>query len=283
VVDPNLTNSYTDEYTAGIDQDLSGFGDSFRDLGVRFNFVRKLEKNPYAAVNTSQDVNSFTPVTRADPGPDGISGTGDDRNITVYNLLPQFVGVNNTLIKNFSTVGSNYSTFEASMTKRFSHRWMAQVGFDWTKRNLRQDLSYDPNTLQWGGNSDVHYWDWSFKSVFQYALPFGINFTTKYNAQKGESYSRTVSITGLNQGTFTATVDHLGQTFYPTIKLWDSRIEKQFKITEQQKISAIFDLFNILNRNDATGWVTGTGITYQRQLTAILNPRIFRIGANYTF
>src|SRR5262249_48106057 len=109
VVDPNLTNSYTDEYTAGIDQDLSEFGDSFRDLGLRFNFVRKLERNPCAAVNSSQDINSFTPVSKVDPGPDGITGSADDRNITVYNLLPQFVGVNNTLIKNFSGVGSNYS------------------------------------------------------------------------------------------------------------------------------------------------------------------------------
>src|SRR5262249_26505873 len=119
-----------------------------------------------------------------------------------------------------------------------------------------------------------------FKSAFQYTLPFGINFTTKFNAQKGETYSRTLSITGLNQGTFTATVDHLGQFFYPTIKLWDARGEKSFRITEKQKI---VPFFNLLNRNDATGWVTGSGITYQRQLTAILNPRIFRIGANYTF
>src|SRR5262249_29289027 len=44
-IDPGLTNSWTDEYTAGIDQEL------IKDFGVRVNFVRKLEQNPYAQVN----------------------------------------------------------------------------------------------------------------------------------------------------------------------------------------------------------------------------------------
>ena len=276
-VDSKLSNSYTDEYTAGLDHQL------IPDLGVRVNFVRKIEQNPYGSVNTSQDINSFTPVTRTDIGRDGITGTGDDQSIVLYNLLPQFVGVNNTLIRNFKGVGANYSTIEVSMTKRFSHKWMAMAGYDRTKRNLRQDLSYDPNTLNWGGNSGVHYWDWSFKSVFQYQLPYGLNVTTTFNSQRGETYARTQSITGLTQGNFTATIDHLGQYFFPTVKLWNARAEKQFKITENQRLSAMFDLFNIPNRNTPLGFVTTTGLTFGRQITGVLNPRIFRLGAEYKF
>jgi len=279
-IDPGLSNSYTDEYTAGIDQEL------IADLGVRVNFVRKIEQNPYASVNTSQDgtiPGVFSPVTRVDPGLDGITGTTDDRTITVYNLRSDLTNSNTPLLKNFPGVGSNYSTLEVSLTKRFSRRWQAMFGFDRTKRNLRQDLSLDPNTIAWGGQSEVHYWDWSMKSMFQYALPYGVNFTTTFNAQKGETYTRTLSISGLNQANFTANVGHAGELFYPTIKLWNARAEKEFKITERQKISAMFDLFNIANRNSASGWNTSTGLTFQRQLTAILNPRIFRLGARYTF
>ena len=276
-IDAKLSNSYTDEYTAGIDQQI------INDLGVRVNFVRKIEQNPYGAVNTSQDINSFTPVTRADIGRDGIAGTPDDQTITVYDLLPAFVGVNNTLIRNFKGVGSNYSTIEVSLTKRTSNNWTGQFGFDRTKRNLRQDLSYDPNTLAWGGSSNVHYWDWSMKSMFQYSLPFGLSATTTFNAQKGETYVRNLTVTGLRQGTITAAVDHSGQYFYPTVKLWNARAEKTFKITESQKISAMFDLFNIANQNAASGWVTNTGLTFQRNITAILNPRIFRLGMEYKF
>src|SRR5262245_57950973 len=154
-IDPNLSNSYTDEYTAGIDQEL------IADMGVRVNFVRKIEQNPYASVNTSQDGSVpgvFTPVTRTDPGRDGITGTADDATITVYNLRTDLRNTNTPLLKNFAGVGSNYSTLEVSLTKRFSNRWQGSFGFDRTKRNLRQDLSLDPNTIAWGGNSEVHYW-----------------------------------------------------------------------------------------------------------------------------
>jgi hypothetical protein len=273
----DLTNSYTDEYTVGIDQEL------INDLGLRVNYVRKIEQNPYGSVNTSRTIDAFTPVTITDIGRDGISGTADDQDIVVYNLLPEYVGVNNTLIKNFPGYGSNYSTIEANLTKRFSNKWMGLVGFDRTKRNLRQDLTYDPNTLNWGANADVHYWDWSFKSVFQYTFPHGINVTTAYNSQKGENAVRTFSVRGMNQGTFTATVEHNGENFYPSIHLWNARAEKQFKVNERQSIDAMFDLFNIPNRNTATGWVTNTGLTFQRQITALLNPRIFRLGIRYNF
>jgi hypothetical protein len=283
-VDPNISNSWTDEYTAGIEQQL------INDLGLRFNFVRKIEQNPYASVNTAQDISSFTPITVNDPGPDAITGTADDQPIVIYNLLPQFKGVNKTSIQNFKGIGGNFSTIEFSMTKRMSNKWMGLVGFDRTKRNPRQDISLDPNTLNWGANSNVHYWDWSFKSVFQYEFPYGIDFTTTFNSQKGESYVRTISIPSsvLNQGTTTITVGHLGQNFYPTVKLWNARAEKEFKINERQRLAAMFDLFNIPNQNTATAWATSstassTTFDYQRRITAILNPRIFRLGARYTF
>src|SRR5262245_28179518 len=94
-IDPNLTNSWTDEYTAGVDHEV------IRDFGVRVNYVRKLEKNPYSNVDLSRTVNEYTPVTRTDIGRDGVSGTADDQSIVVYNLLPQFASVSNRLTTNF--------------------------------------------------------------------------------------------------------------------------------------------------------------------------------------
>jgi hypothetical protein len=289
VIDPNLSNSWTDQYTVGIEHQI------IQDLGVRANYVRMMEQNPYASVNTALTVNNFTPLTVTDPGRDAIVGTSDDQQITVYNLLPQYKGLNNTLITNFKGLGSNYSTLETAMTKRMSNKWMAQVSWDVTKRNLRQDISLDPNTLNWGANANVHYWDWAFKSVFQYQLPYGVNYTTTFDSQKGETYTRTFTLSGLNQGNVTINAEHNGQNFYPTVKLWNMRFEKQFKIKESQHISALFDLFNVSNEATAVGFVTSVGTVnasgavtspnygYQRQLTSTLNPRIFRLGARYNF
>jgi len=279
VIDPNLTNSWTDEYTAGLDQEV------IQDFGVRVNYVRKLEKNPYANVNLSRTIQYYTPVTRVDIGRDGVSGTSDDQNITVYNLGTQFLGLSNTMTTNFPGYGSHYSTFEVIATKRMSHNWMAMVSYDKTKRNLRQDVTFDPNTLAWGGNRDAHIWDWQLKTVFQYTLPYGINFVTTYNAQKGETFGRTVTVTGLNQGNLTATVEPQGKNFYPASKLWNLRAEKKFRITEDQSIEGMFDLFNIQNLNTVSSWTTASNQPYlfTNQIGAVINPRIFRLGVRYNF
>jgi Carboxypeptidase regulatory-like domain len=279
VIDPNLTNSWTDEYTAGIDQEV------IQNLGVRVNYVRKLEQNPYANVNLSRTIDYFTPVTKVDRGPDGITGTADDQNITVYNLDTQYLGLSNTKTTNFAGYGSNYSTFEIIATKRMSDRWMAMFSWDKSKRNLRQDVTFDPNTLAWGGNRDAHIWDWQLKTVFMYQFPYDINFTTTYDSQKGETFGRSVTITGLNQGNLTATVEPQGKNFYPTSKLWNLRAEKKFKISERQSIDGMFDLFNIPNLNTIIGWTTNSNNPYlfTHQVSTIINPRIFRLGMRYNF
>jgi hypothetical protein len=298
IIDPNLTNSWTDQYTVGIDHQV------INDLGVRVNYVRMMEQNPYASVNSAVNAASYAPVAFTDPGHDGIVGTADDQQITIYNLLPAFKGQNVPLITNFKGFGSNYSTVETSLTKRMSNRWMAQVSWDLTKRNIRQDISNDPNAVFWGQNFNGHYWDWSFKSVFMYQIPKfegtgfvartagkainGTNLTTTYDAQKGETFTRTISAPSsvLNQGTTTLNVEHNGQNFYPTINLWNLRAEKQFKFKEAQSISALFDLFNITNENTAIGWQTSSTsgqYNYERQITSILNPRIIRLGVRYNF
>jgi hypothetical protein len=220
-----------------------------------------------------------------DRGPDGLVGTADDQNITVYNLNANYLGLSDKLTTNFPGFGSNYSTFEVIATKRMSKKWMAMFSFDRSKRNLRQDVTYDPNTLAWGANRDAHVWDWQLKSVFQYQLPYGLNFTTTYDAQKGETYSRTISFTDLSQGTTTFTVEPQGKNFYPTSKLWNLRVERKFKITEHQSIDGMFDLFNIPNLNTVVGWTTSSNnaYLYQNQIGTIINPRIFRLGARYNF
>src|ERR1051326_6686536 len=171
---------------------------------------------------------------------------------------------------------------------------MAMISYDKTKRNMRQDATYDPNILAWGPNRDAHIWDWQLKTMFRYELPYGVNFTTTYDAQKGETYGRNITITGLNQGTLSNTgatctsgcaiwVDPQGKNFYPTSKLWNLRAEKKFKIRENQSIDGMFDLFNIPNLDTIAGWTTSSNspYLYQHQVNTIINPRIFRLGMRY--
>ena len=98
--------------------------------------------------------------------------------------------------------------------------------------------------------------------------------------------------------TFTVTVAQsgAGDNFYPALGTWDMSFTKNFVLEKIGKIEGSIDLFNITNSNTILGWKTTTtttsvsfnGVTNSayptfHQPTSILQPRIFRIGARYSF
>jgi hypothetical protein len=68
-----------------------------------------------------------------------------------------------------------------------------------------------------------------------------------------------------------------------TVKILDFRAEKSFTLSERwAKISATFDLFNVLNSAAIVGVNTLTGADFQRP-TQTLAPRVARLAVKYTF
>jgi len=146
-----------------------------------------------------------------------------------------------------------------------------------------------------------------FKILGSYDLPFGLGFSTTYESQKGAQYTRTAQFTGaarnillangtqrtnnLGQGSLTVTIDPQGTYFNPRVNLLNIRVDKTMKITENQDISAMFDLFNVFNANTVLGTeVLSTTVQYQGQTVprfgrynSIVNPIIFRLGVRYKF
>ncbi len=285
-VDPKLSNQYTDEYSVGIDHQI------VTDLGFHINFVRKLRYNWWDTFNTAQPTSGFAPVTATDLGPDGLAATGNERSITIFNrVVPADV---KNLLTNWPA-GDNFSTIELGATKRFTHNWQMITGWDWTKRNLKGTLSYDPNQLLYGTDSGAHQKLWTYKLIGTYQLPRGVSVSGTYNAQKGEPYGRRQQFgtaNGLSQGTQTLYMEPNGAYYYPTLNLINLRAEKTFHVTERNRITGMFDLFNIQNANTITGVDTLTGRTTDRnnnpvqrfgRATQIINPRIFRLGIRYMF
>jgi len=90
-------------------------------------------------------------------------------------------------------------------------------------------------------------------------------------------------------------VDPIGSYRADNIWLFDTRIQKVFKIGERLRADVFFDAFNILNSNARqtadnttgvkTATVEGVNYTYQRFLspTSLIPPRVFRLGARFTF
>ncbi len=297
-VDPKLKDSYTDEFTAGLEHEV------INNLGIHATWVRKIQKNTFGNYNRAQSFNAFAPVAAMDSGPDGLLGTADDKRINVFERL-----VAASALDSFETnkaIGDNYNTIEFGATKRMSSRWQMITGFDWTKRNLAQSFSENPNTQLFNNTANAHTTGWTAKVIGTYQLPHGFQLSGGYNGQKGEAYGRQLTIgaanltaadptrtRALNQGNQTGYyAEPTGAYYYPTAHLFNVRVQKEFRIKERNKIQGMFDLFNISNSNTITSVNTTTGrttispgVTVPQfgRVTQIVQPRIFRLGVRYLF
>jgi len=285
-MDPNLKLPKTIEYTAGIDQEV------MRDMTLRFNFVRKFERDKWQIYNTAIPFEAYNiPVTFTDPGRDGRTGTADDRPLTVYSLQPTYVGRRQDMLTNNPDFSATYTTYEVEAIKRFSNRWQVLTGADWTHYKTWDDTAgvagdtagvpQDPNNRIF--NAGRNYWHWQGKAVGSYQLRYGITLSGSFRAVKGEPQRRRLNAPRLNQGAPTITVEPFGSSFLDTVHLFDLRAQKSFQLHERWgKIEAIFDWFNLFNSAPVVGRNDLTGSSFNR-ITQTLPPRIARLGVRYTF
>jgi len=266
-VDPKLKNSYTDEYTVGIEREVV---DNLRVYGV---FVRKVQRNLFGRYDRLRTVAAYTPVPALDPGPDGILHTADDRTITVWETtVPP--GTTDYYVTN-KPIGDDYSTIEFGATKRMGGHWQLTGGFDWTKRNLSSLFSEDPNTVFWNSN-DTQTTSWTLKASGSYLFNRGWMIAFWYNAMRGEPYGRVLTVTEqyltladpnrttpLVQGNLTIQAEKAGTYYLPAVNVLSVRVQKEFALKGTQRVHLMLNLFNITDAETVTGVNTLTGALHQ--------------------
>ncbi len=240
-VDPDLKDSYTDEYTFGAEQEIAG------DVRAHVTVVRKRQKNTFGRYDRLRTLSSYTPVQALDPGPDGIVRSADDRTITVWETrVPP--DTTDYYLTN-KPIGDTYGTVEFGVTKRMSDRWQLTSGFDWTKRNLSSEFSEDPNTMFWNSNN-TQTTGWTFKASGSYVFNRGVLVSLSYNAMKGEPYGRLFTVTEqylrladpnrttpLLQGNMTILAEKVGTYYLPAINVINLRAQKEFVIKDSAAAS----------------------------------------------
>ena len=186
-VDPNLKDSYTDEYTFGVEQEIAG------DLRGYVTFVRKQQKNTFGRYDRLRtSVNVHPGPGRSIRVPTASSTRADDRTITVWETsVPP--DTTDYYLTN-KPIGDTYDTVEFGVTKRMSDHWQLISAFDWTKRNLSSLFSEDPNTVAWN-STNTQTTGWTFKASGSYVFNHGVMVAVFYNAMKGEPYGRVFTVT----------------------------------------------------------------------------------------
>jgi hypothetical protein len=285
-VDPNLKDSYTDDYTFGFEQEIAN------DLRGHVLFVRKVQQNTFGRYDRLRTASAYSPVQALDPGPDGIVHTADDRIITVWETsVPP--DTTDYYLTN-KPIGDDYNTIEFGVTKRMSDHWQLTSGFDWTARNLSSLFSEDPNTVSWN-STNTRTTGWTFKASGSYVFNRGWMVAVWYNAKQGEPYGRNFTVTQeyltladpnrttpLVQGNMLINVEKAGTYYLPTISVLSLRVQKEFVIKGSQRLQLMFNIFNFTDAKTVTAVDVGTGRNFGQE-AASLGGGVVRISMRYIF
>lgn len=287
--DPNLKRPYRNEYVAGIDHEL------IRNLRLSATYIRVQERDNITDVELNVPFDAYTPVQVTEQGRDGLFGTADDQVLTVYNEnLPLQTHV--TQQRNDNRVAQRSDVIEITATKRYSNRWTLLAGYTWSKVEVDRTSVETPNDalVNAAGRSGGR--EHQFKMTGSYELPWGVMLGGNFRLESGAFITRTVQITGLNQGNITVNAEPRGSVTLDTLPTLDLRLGKLFRFGANQ-IEVDLDMFNITNENTVYDVRTGSnrqtvrvGRTGETRVipqfmspTGILGPRIFRFNVTYRF
>jgi Carboxypeptidase regulatory-like domain/TonB dependent receptor-like, beta-barrel len=286
VLNKDLQPPMTNELTVGVERELR------QNLGVRALYVYKKVVDQFATTNVLLPRSAYNiPLTRRDPGPDGVLDTKDDgRQVTIYDYDPAYRGAAfvRTEQRN-SDRDDSYQTIEFTMTKRSSGRWSTTASF-WVVKNNAWLIRIPDNP-----NNDVNAkdetWRWAGNLTGEYQLPWGVQFSGYLTAKTGLRSQRTnifraVDPDGgprLNQlSTVTLALDTYGSQKGTAIDIVNLRAAKSFFLGKGQRIEFDADLFNLLNTNAPLVLTFASGPTFG-YATDVVPARIARLGIRYTF
>lgn len=288
ILNPDLKQPMTTEVTASFERELA------ENLGVRAMYVfRRLQDffdQPGPNVLRPREAYNI-PITRRDPGPDGILDTEDDGGrVTFYDYDPAYRGA--AFVGNQLTNSPNVDRFqsvEVSLTKRYSRRWMGSGSF-WVVKNHRW------LTSTFNGPNDEFFpvdesWSWAGNVNGSYRLPRGIQFAAFLQSQMGRRGQRNYTFRAVDPdggppiaqlSTVTLPLEPYGTQRAAAITVLNLRVGKEFSLGRGRNVSFDLDVFNVLNSSAPTivTWRSGPTFGY---VSEVLPARVARIKVRYSF
>jgi hypothetical protein len=289
-INPNLQEPRTWEATASFERELAA------NLGFRAMYVDRTligyfdttspgpnVLRPYSAYNI--------PITRRDPGPDGILGTSDDGGmVTLFDYAPAYRGAAfvSTEITN-SDQNDRYRSIEITTTRRMSGRWSAQASYYVVKNHRLINKTIN------GPNDQLYPWDdtWNWAGVVTgtYQLPYDISLAGFLTSKSGLQGQRTVLFRQVDPAggppiaqlsNVTAPVEPFGTRQLSAINVLNFRISKALALGAGRRLNFDLDVFNLLNANSPLSAAFASGPTFG-YITNVLPARIAQLGARFTF
>ena len=253
-IDPDIESPYTHEASLFLERQLGEL------VGVRTGFVYKSEDNllssTHPIVGTYQPGRPLSaysvPFPFLDLGPDGLTGGGDDRTITLYGM-PAAQGSQfptDSVVMNLADAYGRFKSVEASVSRRYGNRWSGQVGFGYTwTTDFPEGYPQNPNQA---GVYDRT--GWGLKATGSYDAAWGIRLTPVLRHQSGVQFARQISVPASAATPFGLVLpasiyyaENANARREDNIWVFDVRVEKTLELTGRMRIRGFLDLFNITN------------------------------------
>jgi len=309
-VDPNLKRPRTDEVTAGLDFELP------QSIKLSIDGVFRWGRDliAIAEIGIPQNSTGYDQTVGIDPGNDGITGTADDKRVSVFNQKPEFAGKNKRLETNPSDFKSSFKGLEVTLQRRYSNRWQALVTYALSHDNLSstsvsvgtpfggeeegaggigfgsganafQDINAKINNTSGPTFYNRRH---QLKMFAGYDIPkIDVTVAAVFKVQSGTPWGRIVSLSNdvngvpFNQGPISFFAEPRDARHFDTIRYLDARLGKFFNVGKH-RLEVVADLFNVFNANIITNLNPNTGSAVGNP-TDILGPRVLRFGARWTF
>ena len=289
-VDPNLIRPTSNEFSTNVEREVRS------GLSARMSYVYKNIRNEWQEVDTARVGLYTVPFAFNDIGPDGLTGTADDK---IVNLLDRPATAPSARTwTNPANGHADFHTVEAGLNRRFNGKWLllGSFGYTWANQingmtsstsntgiagNLRSYF-YRPSQLRFGDNGFETETTWNYKVVGRYVLPYDVGLSGSWKVQSGYQYGRVTSVTFPGDGAQNIRMEPISSHRAPSVGIMDVRLDKTLKFGKAGRLTGQIDMFNLLNSGTITVFRTATGTTYNEVL-GLLDPRVIRFGVRYDF
>jgi hypothetical protein len=297
-ISPALGRPYSDDFDVGAGLRIG------TSSVASIHLFRRDEKNRIAALDTGIPAQAFTPVSIADPGSDGISGTFDDQRLTVYAQDPTTFGQDRYLLTNplglrelnsglIAETGTEWRglTFHASFVAEKSHGpTNPGDAFYENDPGVIGALLLDPNTAVHAAGRIFVDRAYVAKVQTAYRLPaswgaFELASVADYT--DGLVFARRLLVTTLPQGPLlvatTVRGSPEGGNRAQYAFNWNLRVSRRFGVTPGI-LTVMADILNVTNARQSLQEIDLSSPSFNLRLPVAIEPsRFLLLGFRYEF
>ncbi len=284
---PGLRVSHIQEISASLERELAP------NLAARVLYVMKRSGDDFSSnINVLRPPSAYNiPITRRDPGPDGVLGTGDEGGlVTIYDYDPAYRGsnfVSNQTVNRPDGRSDYFNSFEGSITRRLAGSWSLLTAYTATKyHRWIVGVPQSPNDTPFDLDDS---WRWSFKLNGNYNLRHDFHVGAIVEVVNGALGQRTYMFRATDASgaplrqlaTVNMRLEPYGSQSEPHQTQFNVRVGKKVTIG-RKALNLSFDVLNVMNSNAITAVTYVSGPSFGR-VTDILPPRTLRAGVTFDF